>query len=216
MIISHGRRYIFVHAPKTGGTALALALEDRAMKDDILIGDTPKAQKRSGRVKRLKLSRPLKKHSTLAETAEIVPLQELDEFFLFTLVRNPWDRLVSYYHWLLDQNFEHPAVGAAKTNSFADFIGDQKILSAFQKNPYSSYLIDAAGTERKAHYIRLEHLKQDLAPLEDHLGFGLFDAVPHANKSVRDEDYRSYYSTETAERVALACETDIERFGYSF
>ena len=42
MIISRGRGYIFVHIPKTGGTAMALALEDRAKADDILIGDTPK------------------------------------------------------------------------------------------------------------------------------------------------------------------------------
>jgi hypothetical protein len=39
MIISPGRGYVFVHIPKTGGTSLALALEARAMKDDILIGD---------------------------------------------------------------------------------------------------------------------------------------------------------------------------------
>ena len=34
MILSRGRRYIFIHIPKTGGTALTLALEGRAMKDD--------------------------------------------------------------------------------------------------------------------------------------------------------------------------------------
>ncbi|MBA4351550.1 MAG: Type II secretory pathway, pullulanase PulA, partial [Rhodobacter sp.] len=27
MILSRGRRYVFVHIPKTGGTALTLALE---------------------------------------------------------------------------------------------------------------------------------------------------------------------------------------------
>ena len=43
MIISLGRKYIFVHAPKTGGTSMALALEGRAMKDDIMLGDTPKS-----------------------------------------------------------------------------------------------------------------------------------------------------------------------------
>ena len=53
MIISPGRRYIFVHIPKTGGTAMATALEARAHRDDILIGDTPKAQKRRGRVAKL-------------------------------------------------------------------------------------------------------------------------------------------------------------------
>ncbi len=54
MIISPRRRYVFVHIPKTGGTALSLALEARAMKEDILIGDTPKARARRGRVKGLK------------------------------------------------------------------------------------------------------------------------------------------------------------------
>ena len=43
MILSRGRKYIFIHIPKTGGTSLALALEARAMKDDIMLGDTPKA-----------------------------------------------------------------------------------------------------------------------------------------------------------------------------
>ena len=46
MIISPGRRYIFVHIPKTGGTSMAAALEARVHRDDILIGDTPKARLR--------------------------------------------------------------------------------------------------------------------------------------------------------------------------
>jgi hypothetical protein len=50
MIISPKRRFAFVHIPKTGGTSVALALEDRAAADDILIGDTPKAQRRKNRL----------------------------------------------------------------------------------------------------------------------------------------------------------------------
>ena len=63
MIISHGRQYIFVHIPKTGGTSLSLALEQRAMRDDILIDDTPKDKRRQKRTKQLKAAGRLWKHS---------------------------------------------------------------------------------------------------------------------------------------------------------
>lgn len=103
MIISHGRNYIFVHIPKTGGTALSLALEDRAMKDDILIGDTPKGIQRRKRLAALTPKGRLWKHSTLCDIDGIVTPSELSEMFCFTMVRNPWDRMVSYYHWLTEQ-----------------------------------------------------------------------------------------------------------------
>lgn len=72
MIISHGRRYIFVHAPKTGGTSLTLALEARAKADDILVGDTPKAKNRRNRLSDLTPAGRLWKHSTLRDIDGIV------------------------------------------------------------------------------------------------------------------------------------------------
>jgi len=110
MIISRGRNYIFVHAPKTGGTSLALALEDRAMKDDILIGDTPKAVQRRKRLAALTPAGRLWKHSTLADIDGIVSGEEMGRMFIFTLVRNPWDRMLSYYTWLRAQQFDRRAV----------------------------------------------------------------------------------------------------------
>ena len=130
MIISHGRRFIFVHIPKTGGTALALALEARAMKDDILIGDTPKAVRRRKRLKRAKVSGRLWKHSRLADIYGLVTQDEIAQFFTFTLVRNPWDRMVSYYHWLRDQKFDHPAVMLAAKTDFSGFLNDAQTKAA--------------------------------------------------------------------------------------
>ena len=65
MIISKGRNYIFAHIPKTGEPAMATALETPAMKDDNLIGDTPKAQKRKGKLKGLTARGLIWKHSTV-------------------------------------------------------------------------------------------------------------------------------------------------------
>jgi Sulfotransferase family len=215
MIISRGRRYIFVHIPKTGGTALTLALEARAMKDDILIGDTPKARARRGRLKGLRTAGRLWKHSTLADIQGLVTPEETASFFTFALVRNPWDRAVSYYHWLRTQSFAHPAVGLAKTHDFAGFLNHPQTLTALRLWPASAYLRDGAGVERCSAFIRLEHLDADLAPLESHLGFRL-GPIARANATGREADYRSHYTPASAELLAEVCAEDIARFDYRF
>lgn len=213
MIISPGRRYVFVHIPKTGGTSMALALEARAHRDDILIGDTPKAQRRKGRMKGLTAKGRLWKHSTLADVDGVLTPEDLAQMFVFTLVRNPWDRMVSYYHWLREQRFDHPAVALAKATDFSGFVLHPQTAASLRAAPYDSYVTDASGVERGI-FVRLEALEQDLEPVISHLGFVL--VLPHANASERPEDYRSAYSDQTAEAVAKMCATDIARFGYRF
>ncbi|SHG91596.1 sulfotransferase family 2 domain-containing protein [Marivita hallyeonensis] len=214
MIISPGRKFIFVHIPKTGGTSVALALEDRAHRDDILIGDTPKAQKRKGRLKGLKAQGRLWKHSTLADIGGVLPPEELSRMFVFTLVRNPWDRMVSYYHWLRAQNFDHPAVRLAKQSDFDRFVCADETRASFEAASFASYVTDTEGAERCNAFVRLERLEEDLAPVWDHLGFTL--PIPHANASDRPRDYRSAYTDLTADAVAQMCAQDIARFDYHF
>lgn len=214
MIISRGRGYIFVHIPKTGGTALALALEARAMADDILIGDTPKAVKRRQRLKALTARGRLWKHSTLADIEGIVTTEEFDSLFTVTLVRNPWDRMVSYYHWLGTQTFDHPAVGLAKNLGFAEFVDHPHTRASLHGAPYGSYLKDSEGREHCNLFVRIEHFEADIAPFEDHLGFKL--DMPVANASERDRDWRVYYDENTARIVSQICAADIDRFGYDF
>lgn len=214
MIVSRGRRFIFVHIPKTGGTALALALEARAMKDDILIGDTPKARARRGRVRRLRAAGRLWKHSTLADIAGLVSDDEVAGFFTLTLVRNPWDRAVSTYNWLRVQSFAHPAVGLAKMLDFAGFLSHPQTQAALRAWPYGAHMRDRYGTEQCRLYVRLEHLRDDLAPFEAHVGFRL--SVPRANESDRARDWRPYFTDSTAALVADLCAEDIARFAYGF
>lgn len=215
MIISPGRRFVFVHIPKTGGTALTLALEARALKEDILIGDTPKARARRGRVKGLKAAGRLWKHSTLADIDGVLSSQDLAGMFCFTLVRNSWDRAVSYYHWLRAQNFAHPAVGLAKALTFSAFLRHPQTRTGFRLWPAEAYMRDRSGVERCQLYARLEHLSADLAPLEAHLGFRL-GPVTRVNESDRTRDWRGFYSDLDAGLIAEDCAEDIARFGYGF
>ena len=215
MIISPGRKFIFVHIPKTGGTSMAAALEHRAMADDILIGDTPKAKRRRKRLKQLPAKGRLWKHSTLADIDGVVSASELEPYFIFTLVRNPWDRLVSYYAWLRAQSFQHPAVALAKRSDFAAFLRDPATQASFRAGFYASYMRDTEGNERADLFIRLEHLEEDLIALEQHLGFSL-RPLPHENRSERERDYRAFYTDELAELIADFCAVGISRFGYHF
>lgn len=214
MIISHGRRYIFVHIPKTGGTSLAMALEGRAMKNDLMLGDTPKAKNRRRRLKDVQSSGRLWKHSTLTDIDGLASLEVIQDFFTFTLVRNPWDRMVSYYHWLRDQNFDHISVKMAKALSFRDFVIDERSQAALKNNPARAYMRCADGHERCNSYIRIEDFEDDAEPLFAHLGFRL--SLPHTNRSDRLKSYQSYYDAETAEVILRCCSDDINRFSYRF
>ena len=215
MIISRGRRFIFVHIPKTGGTALSLALEARAQKDDILIGDTPKARARKARLQGVKSAGRLWKHSTLADVEGLVTKAEMADFFTVTLVRNPWDRMVSYYHWLRGQSFAHPAVGLARAKDFSGFLNHPQTRTSLQLWPYAAYMCDGSGTERCRLFARLEHMETDLAPFEAHLGFRLIP-LARANASDRARDWRAFYSDADAALIADLCAHDIARFGYAF
>ena len=210
MIISRGRRYVFVHIPKTGGTSLALALEDRAMKDDVMLGDTPKARKRRRRVQGVETAGRLWKHSTLADIDGLVTAEELSGLFCFTLVRNPWERVASYYRWLRGQGFDHPAVALAKATDFAGFLRHPQTQASLRAWPARRYMQDAAGRERCDLYIRLEHFAQDGAPLFEHLGFEL--ELPRVNTSVGE----AAYTPELRDLVAELCAEEIARFGYVY
>lgn len=134
--------------------------------------------------------------------------------FTVTLVRNPWDRMVSYYHWLRAQSFAHPAVGLARALDFSGFLNHPQTITALRLWPYGAYMRDCNGVEQASAFIRLEHLDSDLLPFQSHLRRPL--TLPRANESNRPVDWRSQYSPADRQLIATICAEDIERFRYSF
>jgi hypothetical protein len=88
MIISHKHKFIFIHLGRTAGRSLTVALAPHCGEEDII---TP-AGKVPGRN-----NRGFTRHFTALEIRNAIGRERFEEYFKFTIERNPWEKIVSRY-----------------------------------------------------------------------------------------------------------------------
>ncbi|MGV2971119.1 MULTISPECIES: sulfotransferase family 2 domain-containing protein [Mycobacteriaceae] len=143
----------------------------------------------------------------------------------FAIVRNPWDRAVSAYHFARDGGspgggwMEHPE--RYRTEEFRNFDSfvhqylatrDVRTLSIIFR-PQCYYLSLGDGTTPLDHVGYLDRLTQTEDWLTRTLGrvvkFGQSNRTEH-------KDYRDYYDRDTRRVIAKVYGEDIEKFGFRF
>ena len=142
--------------------------------------------------------------------------------FSFALVRNPWDRVVSSYHYLRAGGI-NPGDRADATRyvvqykNFRTFVleafEDSEILKQIHFRPQYEWLsdedvliVDQVG--------KFEKLQLGFSRWFKSLGLPDY-RLPHVNKSAH-KPYKDYYSEDTIAAIRKVYAKDIELFSYRF
>jgi hypothetical protein len=200
-MISLQKRFLFVHIPKTAGNSIQTALRDYS--EDKLIA----LRKEQDGIERFGLRNPnykIKKHSTLAEYRDALGTEQLRNLYKFTCVRNPWDRMVSYYFTPTQSQETWDRKKFQKIVSKAVSAADYLRLDQNEEDPFAN--VD--------YIMRFENLADDFRTVCGTLDISPA-ALPQYNRSTR-EHYSKYYDDELRELVRNRFAAEIERFGYTF
>jgi hypothetical protein len=173
------------------------------------------------------------------EDRKTMSLDITDLNYIFTFVRNPYDRLLSRYihmKYYFLQEKDRPKtlnLGPAVLPSLKEYFKyhnlkfreDNFIFSKFVEftednfdvhwEPQTNKFISAVASLDKIDFIgKFENLQQDFNTVCDKIGIPR-QKLPHKNQS-QHKHYTEYYDEETREIVAKKYARDIEYFGYKF
>lgn len=188
---------VFIHVPRTAGWSVNAVLYQRPPR-----------------------------HFTVDELSRVASADVL-ALPSFAIVRNPWDRAVSAFHFARQGG----VAGAARIANperyrgaeFEDFDGfvrhflarnDPRHLDGVFR-PQSDYVCRRDGTIPLRHVGVFDRLAETEAWLSATLGRAV--ELPALNGSARPtRDYRDFYTDHTAEIVGRVYRADVTRFGFAF
>ncbi len=208
MLISHSKKFIFIHVYKVAGSSINKALS----------GYCSYSSRSRNPIKKLKTSlgitpdvhiRDFQGHVTAAELKDQMDQAVFDRYFKFAFVRNPWDWQVSLYHFAL-QDPKHPQHSLTQSfGSFEKYIEwrvkeDLHLQKEFVYDSNDNLLLDFVG--------KMENLQADFDTVCDRIGVKRMN-LPHTNKSER-KGFEDYYTPYTRDLVREYFQEDIAAFGY--
>jgi len=141
----------------------------------------------------------------------------VNDYFSFVVVRNPWDRIVSMYKFsLLNKHLFEQTYGI-KDMGFLHFcrtIEERKDDKFFIGSHKQTSWIDPKNPPDKI--LRFESLQEDFSEMIEEINLiGVNNELPHRNRTDH-EHYSTYYNPETIEIISKVFEEDIDTFKYTF
>jgi hypothetical protein len=221
MLISHRYRFIYLKTMKTASTSTEIYFEPACLpagRSQEPQHATEQIVTDAGVIGARKLDTNKSEwfnHMPAAAVREKVGQEIWSRYLKFCVIRNPFDRVVSW--WWHRRDIEEPGAGK--------LMDDLEIRRAFNSwvlrttdmmMDRDKYVID--GKLCVDRLLRYEHLQADIEELCQELGL----AKPHAamgnyNSGLRHSSmpFWSYYDPAAAAKVATWFDWELEHFGYS-
>ena len=185
---------IFIHIPKTAGISLVKSI----------FGDVT-----------------LEGHRSVSYYKQVFK-NRYSDFFTFTIVRNPWDRLYSSYKFLQKGGINIHDKNAFETHlsiykDFEDFVINglnEKIISKITHFiPQHEFICDKNGEIIVDYVGKFENLNKAVDKINDILKSEF--KIEHHNKTNK-KNYKDIYTTEMIVKVNQIYQKDIDIFEYNF
>lgn len=206
-MISTSKKFLFVHIPKTGGNSIRLVLAPHTV-EEITFNESQEAfNQAQGEIHRFGIKNPhmdIKKHSTAEELRDkwdATQLGNWEDYFKFSIIRNPWERLVSYYF--------SPHLGRTEfdRDEFYEFL--QSDIGRRQQTDYllanKQLLMDKL--------IRYENLEQEFDNFCNQ--YSIEATIKETNQSTH-RPYAEYYDERSLELVERFHGEDLAFLNYTF
>ena len=159
------------------------------------------------------------------------PFFNRDDTFVFTIVRNPFDLLCSYFH---HHRLRGSSGGWGGCNHFHKCTNFERFLRVYcskytvwhvpilHGNLYAQ-MFDTAGKCHVHVALRYERMAQGLRMMNERFGLTFdwqdYDRRVNSfedNQTSKNQNYKHYYSDEMVELVQEKCARELSQFGYNF
>lgn len=187
-MINREHQFIYIHPPKTGGTSIEKLFDSDADTRDVE-----------------------HKH----KYADFYWRPEWCDFYRFGSVRNPFDRMVSYYFWRLKKKLV--MFGRDNFEDWIAFITDFPEYRKYQEtNWHFTTAIDNQWNMLRLidNIVRFEHFQDDFDKVCSEIGIPKME-LPHTNKSERGS-YQQYYTGRSKELIEKYHWKDLKHYDYKF
>jgi len=208
MLISDSHEFIFLRMRKVASTSMKAVLSPLCIP------------RPAGRIAHLKSRAWLewnyhnyvfRAHDDIRAAKRRMPAEKFMRYFKFAFVRNPWDRLVSEYEFLLKRPSHGRHTRVKKLDGFKQFIQMQIPRGdAYQTN----MLCDRDGNLLMDFVGKIEGLQSDWYIVSERIGIPQ-QALPLSNVT-RHRHFQDYYDDESRQLVAHHWNREIELFEYRF